>query len=209
MRSIEVCGKTVEEALQEGIQKLGVRKDNVTVEILSEASAGLFKILSNKPARVKVTVKREPADFVRDFLQNLLRQIGVEGEATVVNEENDCICLEVKGSRTGMLIGKRGNTLNALQYLCNVVLSRNFSKEKKRVLLDVESYRARREKSLVKLAENMATKAWRLNREIALEPMSPQERRIIHLALKDNRHVETYSRGEEPFRKVIIIPRQH
>jgi len=207
MRSIEVSGKTVEEAVQEGIQKLGVRKDNVEVEVLSEAASGLFKILANKPARIKITVMRDPVKLVQEFLLGLLRLIGMEGEVTIVKEEEGCIHVTVNGPRMGMLIGKRGNTLNALQYLCNVALRRNFSEEKKQVLLDVGNYRKRREESLEKLASNMADKAKRTNREVSLEPMSPQERRIIHLALKDHELVDTYSKGEEPFRKVVIIPR--
>lgn len=207
MRSIEVSGKTVEEAVQEGIQKLGVRKDNVEVEVLNEAASGLFKILANKPARIKIAVRREPAALVQEFLLGLLRLIGMDGEVTIVKEEEGAVHVTVNGPRMGMLIGKRGNTLNALQYLCNVALRRNFSEEKKQVLLDVGNYRKRREESLEKLAANMADKAKRTNREVSLEPMSPQERRIIHLALKDHELVDTYSKGEEPFRKVVIMPR--
>jgi len=207
MRSIEASGKTVEEALQEGIQKLGVRKDNVAVEVLSEGSTGLFKILANKPARIKITVMRDPVSLVREFLQGLLRLSSVDGEVVIVKEEEGCIHVAINGSRLGMLIGKRGNTLNALQYLCNVALRRNFIAERKQVLLDVGNYRTRREESLEKLAANMADKAKRTNREVSLEPMPPQERRIIHLALKDHEQVDTYSKGEEPFRKVVIIPR--
>ncbi|MEW5919529.1 MAG: RNA-binding cell elongation regulator Jag/EloR [Bacillota bacterium] len=208
MRSIEISAKSVEEALQEGILQLGVRKDNVKVDVLSEASTGLFKILSNKPARVKLTVIQEPVELIKNFLQEILRLIGLEGQVKVVKEEEDSLHVEIRGNRMGVLIGKRGNTLNALQYLCNVVLSRNFYEQKRRVLLDVENYRVRREKSLEQLAENMAGKARRTNREVSLEPMTSQERRIIHLALKNNKDVETYSKGEEPFRKVIITPRQ-
>ena len=207
MRSIEVSSKSVEEALQEGIMQLGVRKDNVQVEILNEASSGLFKLLANKPARVKLTVIHEPVELIQNFLQEILRLIDLEGEVRIVKEEEENIHVEINGKRMGVLIGKRGNTLNALQYLCNVVLSRNFNEHKRRILLDVENYRQRRESNLQQLAENMAGKATRTNREVSLEPMTPQERRIIHLALKNNTDVTTYSKGEEPFRKVVIAPR--
>ncbi len=207
MRSIEVSSKSVEEALQEGIMQLGVRKDNVQVEILNEASSGLFKLLANKPARVKLTVIHEPVELIKKYLQEILRLIGLEGEIRVVKEEGENIHVEICGKRMGILIGKRGNTLNALQYLCNVVMSRNFNEDKRRVLLDVENYRQRRENNLQQLAENMAGKAMRTNREVFLEPMTPQERRIIHLYLKNNTNVTTYSKGEEPFRKVVITPR--
>lgn len=207
MRTIEVSGKSVEEALQEGITELGVRKDNVKVEVLSEASAGLFKILANKPAKVKLTVIKEPLDMVQSFLEEILRIMDLEGNVEIVKEDEDNIQIEISGKNMGVLIGKRGNTLNSLQYLCNVVLSRNFSDQKRRVLLDIENYRLRREQSLEQLAENMASKVKRTNREVSLEPMTPQERRIIHLTLKNNKGVATYSRGDEPFRKVIIAPR--
>lgn len=207
MRSIEISAKSVEEALQEGILQLGVRKNNVRMEVLSEASTGLFKILSNKPAKVKLTVIQEPAELMDDFLHEMLRLMRLEGKI-VIRETEESMHVEIHGSRMGVLIGKRGNTLNALQYLCNVVLSRNFHEQKRRVVLDVENYRARREKSLEQLAENMAVRVRRTNREVAMEPMTPQERRIIHLTLKNNKDVETYSKGEEPFRKVVIAPRQ-
>ncbi len=207
MRSIEISSKSVDEALQEGILQLGVRKDNVKVEVLNEASSGLFKILSNKPAKVKLTVIYEPAELIVNYLQEILRLMGLEGEVNVVKEEEDSIHVEINGKRMGVLIGKRGNTLNALQYLCNVVLSRNFKEQRRRVLLDVENYRERREKNLQQLADNMAAKATRISREVPLEPMNPQERRIIHLALKNSTEVTTYSKGEEPFRKVVIAPR--
>ena len=207
MKSIEVSAKSVEEALQEGILQLGVRKDNVKIDIISEASTGLFKILAGKPARVKLTIISEPVDLIENFLQEILYFIGVEGQINI-SDDGDSINVSINGKHMGILIGKRGNTLNALQYLCNVVMSRNFSRQKRRILLDVENYRVRREKSLEQLAENMAVKACRTHREISLEPMTPQERRIIHLALKNNRDVATYSKGEEPFRKVVIAPRQ-
>ena len=206
MRSIEVTSKSVDEALQEGILQLGVRKDNVKVEVINEASTGLFKLLSNKPAKVKLTVIHEPVELIHNYLQEILRLIDLEGEVNIVKEEEDNIHVEISGKRMGVIIGKRGNTLNALQYLCNVVLSRNFNEHKRRVLLDVENYRERREASLKQLAENMAGKVTRTKREVALEPMTPQERRIIHLTLKNSSDVNTSSKGEEPFRKVIIAP---
>lgn len=208
MRSIEITAKSVEEALQEGIGQLGVRKNNVKVEVLSEASAGLFKIISQKPARVRLTVLKEPAVLLKSFLEEILQLMGLEGEVAV-KEAEGLLYAEIYGRNLGVLIGKRGNTLNALQYLCNVILSRNFYDQKRRVLLDVEHYRVRREKSLEQLAANMASKARRTNKEVVLEPMSPQERRIIHLALKNNKDVDTYSKGEEPYRKVVIVPRQN
>lgn len=207
MRFIEVSGKSVEEALQEGILQLGVRKDNVEVEVLNEGSSGLFKILSNKPAKIKLTVIKEPGELVKGFLKEILDLMNLEGEVSIVKEDDDSVQVEISGKSMGVLIGKRGNTLNALQYLTNVVLSRNFIEQKRRVLLDVENYRLRREKSLEQLAENMAGKVKRTNREVSLEPMTPQERRIIHIALKNNKDVSTYSKGDEPFRKVIIAPR--
>ena len=115
--------------------------------------------------------------------------------------------MNVSGQKMGMLIGKRGQTLNALQYLLNVIYHKKFPEQEGRIILDVEDYRQKREETLRMLAENLAKKVVRMHREVVLEPMTPQERRIIHTALQEHEAVRTYSEGEEPYRKVVIAPR--
>ncbi|NMB40315.1 MAG: protein jag [Firmicutes bacterium] len=207
MISLEVSAKTVEEALDEGIKQLGVKKENVDVEIIDEPRQGLLRFFSSKPAKVRVTVKKHPEKYIQEFLQNIVEKIGLEGEITLENNEDGVFLLKIKGKDMGLLIGKRGNTLNALQYLSNIVFHRQFANSKERVLVDVENYRHRRKKTLEQLAKNLASKALRTNREVTLEPMAPHERRIIHLALKNNSDVVTSSYGEEPYRKIVIAPR--
>lgn len=207
MNSIEVSAKTVEEALEEGIIKLGVKKENVQVEILSEPAQGLFKFLGAKTAKLRLTVIKDTEEYIRSFLENIMNIIGVEGNINVVQNDEGNLHLEIKGDELGVLIGKRGNTLNALQYLSNVVLYRQFVSPNQRVIIDIENYRLKRKKTLENLARNLAQKVLKTKKEVALEPMNPQERRIIHLTLKNYRDVVTSSHGEEPYRKIVISPR--
>lgn len=207
MTSVEVSAKTVEEALSEGIKMLGVKKDNVKVEIISEPAQGFFKLLGSRPAKIKVSILKEPSVYIQDNLSKILHIIGINGEVIISKEDDENIFLEIKGEKLGLLIGKHGSTLNDLQYLANVILHRQFETIKQRVIIDIENYRQKRKRTLEHLAQNLAFKALRLKKEINLEPMTPNERRIIHLALKSNKDVITYSKGDEPFRKVIISPK--
>lgn len=207
MTSVEVSAKTVEEALSEGIKLLGVKKNNVKVEIISEPSQGFLKILGSRAAKVKVSILKEPGEYIKDILNEILHIIGLKGEVIISKEDDENIFLEVRGEKLGLLIGKHGSTLNDLQYLANVMLHRQFDSIKHRVIIDIENYRQKRKRTLEQLAQNLAFKALRMKKEINLEPMTPNERRIIHLALKSNKDVVTYSKGEEPHRKVIISPR--
>jgi len=205
--SLEISARTVEEALEEGLKKLGVKRGNVKLEILNGPSQGIFKFLSAKAAKVRITVIKEPAEYMKEFVERIVNIIGLEGEVTIEESPEGDIFLKISGKGMGLLIGKRGNTLNALQYLANVVFHRQFAACSGRVVLDIENYRQKRKKTLEQLAKNLALKALRTKKEVTLEPMTPQERRIIHMALKNYRDVVTSSHGEEPYRKVIITPR--
>jgi len=207
MTSVEVSAKTIEEALAEGLKILGVKRNNVNVEVINEPSQGFLKIFGSSTAKIKVSIINGPGEYIKDFLTNILRLIGLEGEVVINKEDDENIHIEIKGEKLGLLIGKHGNTLNDLQYLTNVMLHRQFDTIKKRVIIDMENYRYKRKKTLEKLAQNLAYKALKIKKEINLEPMTPNERRIIHLALKNNKDVTTYSKGEEPYRKVVITPR--
>jgi spoIIIJ-associated protein len=207
MTSIEVSAKTVEEALEEGLKQLGVKKENVQTEILSEPAQGLFKFLGSKTAKLRLTIIKDTEEYIKDFLEKVVDIIGINGHIDVVPNDEGNLHLEIKGEELGVLIGKRGNTLNALQYLANVVLYRQFTAPNCRVLIDIENYRSKRKKTLENLARNLAQKVLRTKKELALEPMNPQERRIIHLTLKNYRDVVTSSQGEEPYRKIVISPR--
>lgn len=206
MRIMEAEGKTVEEAAAKAMAELRLPPECVELEVLAAPSSGLFGLIGTKPARVRVTEKLTPQIFLTRFLSGIMERMHLKGNI-ILETENDVIKINVTGSRMGILIGKRGTTLNSLQYLINVVYHKQFPAENKRVILDVEDYRGKREETLRTLAANLAGKAVRYKKEVVLEPMSPQERRIIHAALQENPRVSTYSQGEDPHRKVVIVPK--
>jgi spoIIIJ-associated protein len=206
MKELEVTGRSVEEAVQKALSSLGIKEGNAVIEVLSEPTQGIFSFLGNKIARVSVRARYEPAQYLQYFLQGLLDKMKIEGKVSVQEDEEKINAL-INGRRAGILIGRRGKTLNELQCLANTVLRRQFEGMKRMVIVDVENYRVRRERTLTQLAKSIARNVCLERHEQALEPMTPQERRIIHLALQGHEDVVTYSKGEEPYRKVVIAPR--
>lgn len=204
MKTIERQGRTVEDALNTALKDLQAKRDQVEMQVLEESSRGLFGIFA-KNARVRVTVKESPVDAARSFIKEVLHEMGIEAhpEVRVSGEE---VFITFYGKELGILIGKHGETLDALQYLVNLAVNRKFE-QKIKIILDVEGYRQRREETLIKLARRLSEKVKRTSQSIALESMNPYERRIIHTALQNDRLVATLSEGEEPFRKVVIRPR--
>lgn len=200
LNSIEVKGKTVDEAIFSGLEKLGLGIDQVTVEILHEGSKGLFGL--GKSATVRLTEKNSLAKQAENFLDEIFVRMDVKAHAQA-SEEDDHLFVNLVGDSTGVLIGRRGETLDALQYLTSLVINKGLS-EYKRVTLDTENYRKKREETLVRLANRIAGKVARTGKRVVLEPMNPYERRILHSTLQDNPKVETVSEGEEPFRRVIV-----
>lgn len=204
MKTVEITGKTIDEAVEKGLEELGIGRDNAEIEVLCEPSNGLFGFIGTRSAKVKIGIKREPAELARHFIEQMVEKIGLENVQVKIEKENDnIIFIDIVGENLGVLIGKRGQTLNSIQYLTNLVVNKNFKKFS-RVVVDVEGYRQRREGTLKNLAENLAQKVIRGKRNIVLEPMIPQERRIIHTALQNHPSVATYSQGDEPYRKVVI-----
>lgn len=203
MKFIEITGRTVEEAVENGLKELNLKEDKVEVEVLENGSKGLFGF-GAKPARVKLTVKHNYSDVAREFLRNVLNEMNIKSEIHI-KEEADIIRVNLIGPDMGILIGYRGETLDALQYLLSLVINKeNSENEYKKVILDTENYRKKREETLVRLANKLAFKVNKYNRSVTLEPMNPYERRIIHAALQNHPHVTTRSQGEEPYRKVVI-----
>ena len=205
MRSVVKISKTVDEAVNIALEELGANKEDVHVEVLEEPSKGLFGLLGTRDATVKVTVTNDPVEKAENFLNQLLVFMKVEGRAYVEKKDN-CLFVEIidiSSSDMGIVIGKRGNTLDAIQYLLSLVVNKNTENYTK-VILDVKGYRDRRETTLIRLANRMADKAKYSNRPVKLEPMNPYERRIIHSALQNVEGVTTYSEGEEPYRRVVI-----
>ncbi len=201
----ETTGRTVEEAVNKALESLGIRKENAEVEVKDEPSQGIFGIIGNKTARVAVRPIKLPGEYMEAYLKEMLEFMEIEG-LVEVTEDNEKLKAEISGLNAGILIGRRGRILSDMQYLLSVIMRRQFYGLDKMVVLDVENYRARRERTLNTLARNVAKKVSKENKEQALEPMTPQERRIIHIALQEYRGVTTYSSGEEPYRKVVIKP---
>ena len=203
MKIIEMTGKTVEDALKAALSELQVTEDRVEVEVLDEGSKGLFKLIGAKPARIKVKVKKDYTYDAKTFLRDVLNAMGVKAEIKI-REEDNVLKINLVGPDMGIIIGYRGETLDSLQHLVSLVVNKEQDAEYKRVLLDTENYRAKREETLRRLANKTAYKVRKSGRSFRLEPMNPYERRIIHSALQNDQYVETFSEGDEPYRRVVI-----
>ncbi|SES22771.1 RNA-binding cell elongation regulator Jag/EloR [Salipaludibacillus aurantiacus] len=205
MKKVTVSGKTIEEAVESGLEKLDATMDMIEYHVIEEPQKALFGLLGGKPAVVEVKVKPDPIKEALLFLRDTIDKMGVS--ASVETEERDeGMFLNITGSEIGVLIGKRGQTLDSLQYLVNLVANRQ-SENYVRIYLDAEGYRARRKEALVTLAERLSDKALRTGREVRLEPMSAHERKIIHTALQDVKGVSTFSDGQEPHRRIVVVPK--
>lgn len=214
---VEKTGKTVEDALRAALVELNTAEDCVNYEVLETPSKGFLGLIGSKPAKIRVTLKEveadsevisikqtsKPLDTAILFLEDIFRGMNMKVDIEV-KETLDGIVLDLHGEDLGILIGKHGQTLDALQYLTNLAANRDMSEEKVRISIDVENYRKRREETLYRLAMRLADKVKRTGDKITLEPMSRHERKVIHMALQDERRILTYSDGEEPFRKVVI-----
>lgn len=202
-QSIEMMGKTVEEARQAAIQALGVPESRTSFEVLEEPKKG-FLGFGSRDAKVRVTVlEPKPLEKAEEFLLNIFRAMKLEVTLDYRETENGHV-YSLVGEKLGILIGKHGQTLDALQYLANLAANNGLTENKVRVILDVENYRERREDTLRRLAVRIGDKVRRTGERVILEPMNRHERKIVHLALQENTGVTTYSSGEEPFRKVVI-----
>ena len=204
MDMIEVSAKTVSDAITEACQKLGVTSDKLDYEVVEEGSSGFLGI-GAKPAVIKAAVKKSSVEEVgRAFLNDVFQAMNMEVAIDIkYNEEEKSMDIELSGNEMGVLIGKRGQTLDSLQYLVSLVVNKE-SEEYIHVKVDTENYRQRRKETLENLAKNIAYKVKRTKRSVSLEPMNPYERRIIHSALQNDKYVTTHSEGEEPFRRVVV-----
>ena len=203
MEFIEVSAKTVNDAVTDALVRLGVTSDQLEYEVISEGSTG-FLGFGSKPAVIKVRKKYSPEESVREFLNQVFEAMKLDVEILInYDEENSLIEVEFKGVEMGVFIGKRGQTLDSLQYLTNLAVNKQ-SDHYVKVKLDTEDYRKRRKDTLENLAKNISYKVKRTKRPVALEPMNPYERRVIHSALQNDRFVSTHSEGEEPYRHVVV-----
>jgi len=203
MEYIEISAKTVSDAITEACQKLGVTSDKLDYQVVEEGSNGFLGI-GSKPAIIKAAVKCSVEDNAKTFLKDVFEAMNM---TVVVNVKYDEIertmDIDLSGDEMGILIGKRGQTLDSLQYLVSLVVNKG-EEDYIRVKVDTENYRQRRKETLENLAKNISYKVKRTKRAVSLEPMNPYERRIIHSALQNDRYVTTHSEGDEPFRRVVV-----
>ena len=199
MKTIQASGKTLDGAVENALKQLELTRDQVEVKVLQEGG-----FLRN--FKVEVTEILTPAQKIQEFLQNIITKMGVDG-VVELGQQDDAIVLNIKCENTGNVIGYRGETLDALQYLCSLMLNEK-SSGFKRVILDCEGYRQKREKTLKKLAGNIEQKVKRTGVAVSLEPMNPYERRIIHTALQNSKYVTTESEGQGVNRHIVVSPKQ-
>lgn len=225
---IEKTGKSVEEAINLALEELNCGREDAEIEILAEPAKGLWGILGTKEARIRAWRKEdgpgeaadglggsdmgdglgaapEADDKTAKFIREVTGLMGIEANIGK-KESEEAILYTLNGPRMGAVIGRRGETLDALQYLSNIVAGRDKDIPRKRIIVDAEDYRQRREDTLIRLATRLATKAKRSGRRVVLEPMNPQERRVIHTALEKDPDVRSLSEGEEPYRRLVIYP---
>lgn len=205
MKSVVKVSKTIEGAVEEALEELGVNRDDVEVEVLEQPSRGLLGFIGTRDAVVKVIVSNDPKQIIDEFIDKVLSTMNIVGKCDI-EKNGDIYTVDLVGIENkdvGIIIGRRGATLDAIQYLLSLAI--NEGRENYiRVVLDINDYRGKREKTLVKLAEKMAYKAKRNKSVAKLEPMNPYERRIIHSALQDEENITTFSEGEDPYRRVVI-----
>ena len=203
MEMMEFSAKTVNDAIIEACQKLSVTSDKLEIEVVEEGSSGFLGI-GSKPAVIKVKIKSSTKDVAKDFLKEVFDAMNMTVVIEVkYNEEEKTMDIDLSGDEMGVLIGKRGQTLDSLQYLVSLVVNKD-SEDYIRVKVDTENYRQRRKDTLENLAKNISYKVKRTKRAVSLEPMNPYERRIIHSALQNDKYVTTHSEGEEPYRHVVV-----
>lgn len=203
MEMITVTAKTVDEAVTKALIELETTSDKLEYEVIDKGSAGFLGI-GAKPAIIRARKKETVADKAMNFLRQIFEAMHMEVSITAAfNEEEQELSMNLEGEDMGILIGKRGQTLDSLQYLVSLIVNKD-TEGYIRVKLDTENYRERRKDTLETLSKNIAYKVKRTKRPVSLEPMNPYERRIIHAALQNDKYVTTRSEGEEPFRHVVI-----
>jgi spoIIIJ-associated protein len=200
-KQIEATGKSIDEAIEAALKELNVDRDQVEIEILQTPKKGLFG-LNNTPAKVLATIKDDAVMRTIEFLEDLFKHMNMQVNIDITEKEDE-ILVNLSGPKMGVLIGRRGETLDAIQYLTRLAVNKG-GEDYKKISIDTENYREKRAATLRRLTQRLSEKVIRTKKNISLEPMNSYERKIIHAALQSNPRVSTMSVGEEPNRKVII-----
>lgn len=202
MSKIVVTGKTIQDAVKAGLLQLQTTEDQVRITVLEQGSKGFLGLIGSKDARVEIEKLPNALDQAVLFLEDVFQTMGIDISIDQ-QKDKDEIVFHLSGKELGILIGRRGQTLDSLQYLVNIVANR-YSDKHVRIILDAEHFRDRRKKTLEDLSLKLASRVIRTKKEVALEPMSAQERKIIHSQLQNHPQVKTYSKGDEPNRRIVI-----
>jgi spoIIIJ-associated protein len=214
METFEFEGKTTEEAIENAQRQLNLSENEMEIEILEPGSAGIFGLVGGRKAKVKVTITKEESNpavennglgIAKEALENILSLIPVEGVTLRAQNTDGTISLEIEGDKSGLLIGRKGRTLDALQFIVNKIVNKTLQK-RVQVVVDSENYRQRRKEFLIQMALKMGDKAKKTRKPASTNLLSPHERRIVHMALRDDASLETRSRGEGLLKKVFIMP---
>ncbi len=209
MKVLEIEGKTSEEATKKALSQLGIKDmDRIRVEIVDQGKSGIFGFGISRPAKIRVYYSEDTLDIgetTREVIMNILSRMEIDGKIKDLKEGESKVYIELDSKYSGLVIGKRGKTLEALQFLVNLIVNHQTGSEKK-IILDIESYRAKRERALRKISKEIAMKVIKTGKPWTLEPMNPFERRLIHLTLQNDTRVVTKSEGQGIYRKVKISP---
>ena len=208
MSSIEIEAKTMQEAIEKACKHFQLGEEELDIEVIESRSTGIFGMVGNKKTKIRATPKKDNSVMVaQETLKNIISLISVDSKISA-EKKGDDIILNIEGNNPGILIGPKGKTLEALEFIINKAVNRA-SKKKVRVIVDSENYRQRREESLKRLALKMGEKAKKTKKTVTIDPISPHDRRIIHLTLKEDTQVQTKSEGEGLFKRVFIIPNKN
>ena len=207
MKIIEKKGKTIDEAVNEALRELNTTRENVEIEVINEGKRGVFG-LGSEMAEVRVKMEESPLSKGEEYVDSILKKLEIEA-VLKSSYEDETVNIEIVGDseEVGRIIGRRGDTLDALQYLTSLVVNKD-EEDYVRVNLDTENYRGKREETLRKLAKRMASVVSKTRRNVTLEPMNPNERRIIHSTLQEYNNITTYSTGQEPNRCIVITTKK-
>ncbi|MGM0471157.1 MAG: RNA-binding cell elongation regulator Jag/EloR [Bacillota bacterium] len=207
MEEIIQEGKSIDAALEAALDKLSTTEDKVKMEVLEEGTSGFLGLIGRKDAKIKVTKKEDKHKKAVEFVEQMINQMDLNIKVEQIDQRTDQeqITINLTGDNLGIVIGRRGKTLDALQYLSNLAVNNPQRDDYLRVVLDAEGYRARRRETLEDLAMKLANKAQRKDNKVVLEPMPPHERKIIHSTLQDVTGIKTHSKGQDPYRKVVIV----
>lgn len=203
-KKIEIKSKTKEEAIQSALLELGVEENDIEVKVIQNPSKGFLGLIGAKDGIYEVTViKKEEIEIAKEFIENILLKSKINAKVNAIQEEN-LIKISIEGKEATCLIGRRGETLDSIQFLTGLALNKINKNSQMRVLVDIENYRSKREESLVRYARKVAREVAKTRRTKKLDYMNPYERRIVHSALQNDKYVITYSEGTDPYRRLVI-----